>query len=98
MKKLGTSGNPIRFRVQSQMRVEELAQICTINNWIFIAGIEPNEPEDITELEYMLNPKAFNGQVPRMKSFVEPIKKGVQIGRNDPCPCGSGLKHKKCCI
>lgn len=21
-----------------------------------------------------------------------------KIGRNDPCPCGSGLKHKKCCI
>ena len=21
----------------------------------------------------------------------------VKIGRNDPCPCGSGLKHKKCC-
>ena len=20
------------------------------------------------------------------------------IGRNDPCPCGSGLKFKKCCI
>jgi uncharacterized protein YecA (UPF0149 family) len=19
------------------------------------------------------------------------------IGRNDPCPCGSGKKHKKCC-
>jgi uncharacterized protein YecA (UPF0149 family) len=21
----------------------------------------------------------------------------VKIGRNDPCPCGSGLKYKKCC-
>lgn len=21
-----------------------------------------------------------------------------KIGRNDPCPCGSGLKYKKCCI
>lgn len=20
------------------------------------------------------------------------------IGRNDPCPCGSGLKYKKCCL
>jgi uncharacterized protein YecA (UPF0149 family) len=19
-------------------------------------------------------------------------------GRNDPCPCGSGLKYKKCCL
>ena len=21
-----------------------------------------------------------------------------KIGRNDPCPCGSGQKHKKCCF
>ena len=25
-----------------------------------------------------------------------PVKKVVKIGRNDPCPCGSGLKWKKC--
>ena len=25
------------------------------------------------------------------------IVKGHKIGRNDPCPCGSGLKYKKCC-
>ncbi|MCP4104733.1 MAG: type I methionyl aminopeptidase [Desulfobacteraceae bacterium] len=25
-------------------------------------------------------------------------RKKVKIGRNDPCPCGSGLKYKKCCI
>jgi hypothetical protein len=21
-----------------------------------------------------------------------------KIGRNDPCPCGSGRKYKKCCL
>ena len=21
-----------------------------------------------------------------------------KVGRNDPCPCGSGKKHKKCCL
>jgi hypothetical protein len=21
----------------------------------------------------------------------------IKIGRNDPCPCGSGIKYKKCC-
>jgi methionyl aminopeptidase len=24
--------------------------------------------------------------------------KNIKIGRNDPCPCGSGLKFKKCCF
>ncbi len=23
---------------------------------------------------------------------------GSKLGRNDPCPCGSGLKYKKCCM
>ncbi|MBQ6420464.1 MAG: preprotein translocase subunit SecA [Clostridia bacterium] len=26
-----------------------------------------------------------------------PVKKGQKIGRNDPCPCGSGKKYKQCC-
>ncbi|NLB33292.1 MAG: SEC-C domain-containing protein [Tissierellia bacterium] len=25
------------------------------------------------------------------------VVKGEKIGRNEPCPCGSGLKYKKCC-
>lgn len=25
------------------------------------------------------------------------IRKAPKIGRNDPCPCGSGKKYKKCC-
>ena len=25
------------------------------------------------------------------------VVKGPKVGRNDPCPCGSGKKYKKCC-
>lgn len=25
------------------------------------------------------------------------VRAGDKIGRNDPCPCGSGKKYKKCC-
>ena len=25
------------------------------------------------------------------------VRKEAKVGRNDPCPCGSGLKYKKCC-
>jgi len=32
-------------------------------------------------------------QAPRL----EPVRKGDKVGRNDPCPCGSGKKYKKCC-
>ena len=27
----------------------------------------------------------------------QPVHKEHKVGRNDPCPCGSGLKYKKCC-
>ena len=27
----------------------------------------------------------------------QPVRKKVEIGRNDPCPCGSGKKYKNCC-
>jgi preprotein translocase subunit SecA len=25
-------------------------------------------------------------------------RESPKVGRNDPCPCGSGKKHKKCCL
>jgi preprotein translocase subunit SecA len=28
---------------------------------------------------------------------LQPVKKENKVGRNDPCPCGSGKKYKKCC-
>ncbi|HAM52970.1 MAG TPA: preprotein translocase subunit SecA [Nitrospiraceae bacterium] len=27
----------------------------------------------------------------------QPVSRGKKIGRNEPCPCGSGKKYKKCC-
>ena len=28
---------------------------------------------------------------------VAAVRAGNKVGRNDPCPCGSGKKYKKCC-
>ena len=27
----------------------------------------------------------------------QPVRKAKKVGPNDPCPCGSGKKYKKCC-
>lgn len=35
------------------------------------------------------------GPLPPLK---QPAAKDVKVGRNDPCPCGSGKKYKKCCL
>lgn len=32
------------------------------------------------------------GQIPQPV-----VREGEKIGRNDPCPCGSGKKYKRCC-
>jgi preprotein translocase subunit SecA len=31
------------------------------------------------------------------KAKAQPIRTGPKVGRNDPCPCGSGKKYKQCC-
>ena len=36
---------------------------------------------------------AVNSQVKK-----QPVRKEKKAGPNDPCPCGSGLKYKKCCM
>ena len=35
-----------------------------------------------------------NPEQPKVETVVH---EGPRIGRNDPCPCGSGKKYKKCC-
>jgi hypothetical protein len=30
--------------------------------------------------------------------YKDPVKPLYNCGRNEPCPCGSGTKYKKCCI
>jgi preprotein translocase subunit SecA len=30
-------------------------------------------------------------------SKAKPVRTGPKVGRNDPCPCGSGKKYKQCC-
>jgi hypothetical protein len=33
----------------------------------------------------------------RSEQSTKPVVKETKVGRNDPCPCGSGKKYKKCC-
>ena len=59
-------------------------------------------PENYDEKKEKLNNAIDNKQVmeamARYKAMHTPIVKKYKINRNDPCPCGSGLKFKNCCI
>ena len=84
MGNLGSEKRPAVARVKSQKRAEEILSICSKHGWKVIVGIEPNKPEDISDVERLLNPP-------------EAAKAQVKTGRNEPCPCGSGKKYKRCC-
>ena len=82
--KLGTEKNPAVVSVQTEERMKEVASICEEHGWIFTIGLEPDKPEDVTDLDILLNP-------PKQRVAEK------KVGRNEPCPCGSGKKYKKCC-
>lgn len=85
MTKLGTDKRPAVIRVKTAERAEEIIALCNDRGWKVIVGIEPDKPEDISDVERLLNPPV-------------PIRGEPKVGRNAPCPCGSGLKFKKCCL
>jgi preprotein translocase subunit SecA len=41
-------------------------------------------------------PQGTTQERPRLATRM-PVRVGQKVGRNDPCPCGSGQKYKKCC-
>ncbi len=51
--------------------------------------IERRQRRQQQELQYQTGPA--QAEAPK------PVRTGAKIGRNDPCPCGSGKKYKKCC-
>lgn len=42
------------------------------------------------------NGQPMPANAPRRSDNLQPVKVGEKVGRNDPCPCGSGKKYKKC--
>ena len=82
--KLGTERNPASVHVKTKKRMKEVAAIFEKNNWKYTIELDPDQPEDVNDLEVLLNPP---------KTVIAEKK----IGRNEPCPCGSGKKYKKCC-
>ncbi len=42
-------------------------------------------------------PQAQGGPPPRPQKPRTVVRSQAKVGRNAPCPCGSGKKHKKCC-
>ena len=87
MATLGTSKKPAIVRVATEEKANEVYKLCDSNGWEVIIGIEPDKPEDLSDVQRLLGVKVENTKT---------IVNEVQIGRNDPCLCGSGKKYKRC--
>lgn len=93
-----STGHILQF-LQQQLEIEELrllqaftehlARLHNSTKQWFIKGYSPNE----------LSAKRSKAIIPLTapKSNVVDLFSKKEIGRNDPCPCGSGRKFKKCC-
>ena len=82
--KLGTEKNPAVVTVQTESRFKEMAAAFEEKGWKYRIELDPDKSEDISDLTRLLNPPK-----PRI------VEK--KVGRNEPCPCGSGKKYKNCC-
>jgi SWIM/SEC-C metal-binding protein len=82
--KLGTEKNPAQVRVGTEERFRELEAIFKEKGWAYAIALEPDQAEDTADLETLLHPQ-------------QPVSAEKKIGRNEPCPCGSGKKFKNCC-
>ncbi len=70
---------------------------------LFHAQVVPQQPQPVVRIhDGSPNPAtaspAARPAVQRLNDDGEPIPQASgKVGRNDPCPCGSGKKYKKCC-
>jgi preprotein translocase subunit SecA len=57
----------------------------------FTRNIQRKKEKELAELQLGGGDGSTNGAAKQ-------VIKGDKVGRNDPCPCGSGAKYKRCCL
>ena len=88
MAKLGSDKRPAVVRVRTMPKGEQIVVLCEKHRWKVIVGIEPDQPEDLSDIDLLLR-----GPVAEPPAH----RAAPKIGRNAYCPCRSGKKFKNCC-
>ncbi|MCI6502064.1 MAG: preprotein translocase subunit SecA [Clostridia bacterium] len=97
----------VEYRMQGADMFDEMVNEIRDRTVRMILAIFPKAPE-VSRVEVAKPITAgFEGAPGSSKTRVTvkktsepkgtPVVKGQKVGRNDPCPCGSGKKYKKCC-
>jgi len=80
--------------VLSQEQINNLLKNANLTHQDINAFLNAQQAQQMTQ--NMSAPPQYNNPVGEVEK-VRPIKVAPKVGRNDPCPCGSGKKYKKCC-
>ncbi len=79
------------FRYEERRLCEETIDVGIMRGWAMFK----QEPE--IQKQKKLKEKELR-QFSRMLKSYRSVQHSKKVGRNDPCPCGSGKKYKKCCL
>ncbi len=74
--------------------------IAVAHNESDLDSVEVNALQDTAPTELIEAVERLyipDGRVAGTTSDTVPPRTALKVGRNDPCPCGSGKKHKRCC-
>lgn len=85
----------VAFRIESYDMFDEMTATIRENTVRTLLTAMPRRPEDVQRKEVAKITATSTGGDDTVKS--SPVRKGKKVGPNDPCPCGSGKKYKKCC-
>ncbi len=84
----------VEYRIVGSDMYDEMLENITLDTVKFLFSARP--APKVLEREQVAKPTSENfGGDGTVKK--EPVVKKDKVGRNDPCPCGSGKKYKKCC-
>lgn len=77
---------------------ERIVMLCTWSgaNEVHSCEVEMLRKDGITESERAAASR-YDSSVRKMRNNAATIFAGRKVGRNEPCPCGSGKKFKRCC-
>ena len=89
--KVNTLGADTIMGTMSQGSSEEaLERLDKLND-----AVAEHNNTDVENVAVTGSNPLLRGYLPKTRPIVRDNKK---IGRNDPCPCGSGKKYKNCCL
>lgn len=84
----------VAFRMESYDMFDEMTATIRENTVKMMLTLVPRRKEDV-ERKAVVKETSTSGGDDTVKQA--PVRKGKKVGPNDPCPCGSGKKYKKCC-